>query len=382
MKKWTQSEMEFLSEKFSQQTIQEIAKHLGRSVGAVERQAGRQGLNLKQDRNDLTSVQKRAEDKTWKKRYEDAALRIRDLELERDARLAIKDKITTFKIDTTHSGMDSESTAIVLLSDWHYEEVVKASSTNNLNKYDTRIGDERLDYLFQRIGKFVKLHQNETEIKTLVLALLGDFISGTIHDDLMESNSLSPIEALWKVQNIIASGIKHLLDNTDVNLVIPCCVGNHGRITEKQRVSTETGNSLEWLMYFELESYFSGNSRVSFIINDGYINYVNVYNYNLRFHHGHSIKYGGGIGGIFIPVYKAISQWNKGIRADYDFFGHFHQMKNGGNFISNGSVIGYNAYAVKIKADYEKPQQAFILLDSKRGIICTRPIILNGNIKK
>jgi len=55
-------------------------------------------------------------------------------------------------------------------------------------------------------------------------------------------------------------------------------------------------------------------------------------------------------------------------------------MKDGGTFISNGSLIGWNAYAIKIKADFEKPKQAFFLVDKKRFVICVRPIILNGNI--
>ena len=376
---WKKDEVEFLIKEFPHKTRQEIAKHFGRSVDAIGAKAKRLGILKVEDMSSFPALQRKAENKTWKKRYEETILLVRELEKEKDAYTQIKGKIETFKINEVSSGQDSESTVIALVSDWHYEETVKASSTNNLNKYDTTIADARLNYLFQRIGKFVKLHQKETEIRTMVLALLGDFISGSIHDDLMESNSLSPIEAIWKVQNILASGIKYLLDNTNVKLVIPCCCGNHSRITEKQRVNTETGNSLEWLMYLNLEQYFKNNKRVKFIINDGYINYLDIYSYKVRFHHGHAIKYNGGIGGIFIPVFKAISQWNKAIRADYDFFGHYHQFKNGGNFISNGSVIGYNAFAIKIKADYEKPQQGFILLDKKRGIICVRPIILNGN---
>jgi hypothetical protein len=106
------------------------------------------------------------------------------------------------------------------------------------------------------------------------------------------------------------------------------------------------------------------------------LTYVKVYNYSCRFHHGHALKYSGGIGGLFIPAFKAISQWNKSKHADWDFFGHFHQMKDGGNFISNGSLIGFNAYAVKIKADYEAPKQAFAIIDEERGLDVVRKITL------
>jgi hypothetical protein len=33
--------------------------------------------------------------------------------------------------------------------------------------------------------------------------------------------------------------------------------------------------------------------------------------------------------------------------------------------VSNGSLVGYNAYAVRIKAPYERPQQAFFLVNKR-----------------
>jgi len=381
-KQWSKKEDAFLRENISKMKMKDLASSLKVTYGQVYQRVIRLRISkkIKSVVDDLISIQNKKVELSWKRKYEKSAEIIANLEDSLKASQKIDGKIKTFKIDEVSSSGDSESTAVVLLSDWHYEEDVKRSATNGLNEFNLKIADQRTNYLFQRIVKFIQIHQRETKIDNLILALLGDFISGTIHDDLMESNNLSPIEAIWKVQNIIASGIEHILNNTKLNIIIPACVGNHGRITERQRVSTENGNSLEWLMYLQLEKYFTKNKRVKFIINDGYINYIDVYKLKIRFHHGHAIKYGGGIGGIFIPAYKSISQWDKAIRADLTLFGHFHQMKDGGNFICNGSLIGYNAYAVKIKADYEKPKQAFLLIDSQRGIIVTRPIILNGNI--
>ena len=131
-------------------------------------------------------------------------------------------------------------------------------------------------------------------------------------------------------------------------------------------------------MYHNLANYFRGNKRVTFLIADGYLSYVKVYDFMIRFHHGHAMKYGGGIGGLFIPTFKAISQWQKMKHADLDCFGHFHQFKDGGNFICNGSIIGYNSFALQIKADYETPRQTFFLIDSKRGCkTVTTPILFS-----
>jgi hypothetical protein len=183
------------------------------------------------------------------------------------------------------------------------------------------------------------------------------------------------MHAIVTAQRHLISGIEFLLDNSKLNLVVPCHSGNHARQTLKTRFSAENGHSLEYLMYVHLDAYFRNEPRVSFIIPPGMHSYVKVYDKVIRFQHGHAVKYGGGVGGIYIPLNKAISQWNKGRHADLDVMGHFHQLRDGGNFIVNGSMIGYNGFALSIKADYERPSQALFLMDRKRGRTCTWPIL-------
>lgn len=213
----------------------------------------------------------------------------------------------------------------------------------------------------------------------MIIWLGGDFINGSIHEELVEGNLLSNMAASILAQKYIKSGIDFLLKNTKINIKVVCNSGNHARTTKQQRIATESGNSLEYFIYNNLATIYESEPRVMFLIPSGYHAYVNVYGYVLRFHHGHQMKYGGGIGGIYIPANKSIAQWNKGIKADLDIFGHFHQMRDGGNFICNGSVVGYNDYALSIKADYEAPKQAFFLIDRKRGKTITTPILVNQN---
>ena len=144
----------------------------------------------------------------------------------------------------------------------------------------------------------------------------------------------------------------------------------------KTRKATEAGHSLEYIMYNSLANYFRNEKRVKFLISKSYHSYVEVFDTTIRFHHGHNVRYGGGVGGIYIPVNKAIAQWNKLRWADIDCFGHFHQRVDGGNFLANGCTIGYNAYALSIKAGFEKPSQTFFLVDKKRGKTATWPILV------
>jgi hypothetical protein len=261
--------------------------------------------------------------------------------------------------------MGSEATAVVLASDWHSEETVKASSVNGLNEFNLEVFNRRADFFFANTAKLIESKQKVIRVQNLVLALLGDFITGNIHEEGVETASLLPVEALINVQNKIASGIQYLLDTTNVDLIIPCHSGNHARFVKKPRNATEAGHSLEYVMYHNLANVFK-DRRVKFIISPSYHSYLDINGFTIRFHHGHDIRYAGGIGGLTIPALKAIANWNTIKVADLDCWGHFHQQFFGGTFICNGSLIGFNAYAVAIKARFEKPRQAFFLVNHDR----------------
>lgn len=272
----------------------------------------------------------------------------------------------------------SEATPVIVASDWHVEELVGAE-VGGLNLYTPEIAAERATTFFQASLRLLRLLNQDVKIRKVVLALLGDFITGNIHGEAnAETNELTPTHAIVAAQNMLIAGIEFLLNHTDYEFVIPCHSGNHARTTDKTRFGAENGHSLEYLMYLHLAAYFRGEPRVTFIIPEGMHSYIDLYGYTIRFHHGHAVKYGGGVGGIYIPVKKRIAQWQKGRRADLDVFGHFHQLRDGGDFICNGSMIGYNSYALSIGADYEPPKQALFLIDKKRGRTATWPILFNA----
>ncbi len=153
----------------------------------------------------------------------------------------------------------------------------------------------------------------------------------------------------------------------------------NSRNSEKRKISTENKNSYEYLMYHMLRRHFNENERVNFIIDDGYLTYIDIYDYKIRFHHGHAMNYGGGVGGVTIPVAKAIAQWDKETKAYLDIFGHFHtlMMDTGtSKFVLNGSLVGYSPFALRIKAPFEQPKQAFILIDKQRGKTISAPIFV------
>lgn len=315
--------------------------------------------------------------KILQKKYKEALKVIKALERRNELVRGMKGTVKTHAIKSKESSKTSEATAVWVASDWHVEENVNPKVVLGLNEYNMSISKHRAELFFQNGLKLTDMMAKDVRISTIVIALLGDFITNDIHDELVEINEVGPMHAAIYAQNLIASGIQYVLDNSEYNLVIPCHSGNHGRTTKTSQMSTENAHSLEYFMYIYLQDHFRDNKRVKFLVADGFISYVNVYGYKLRFMHGHTVKYGGGIGGMTIPINKAIAAWDSTGHADVTIMGHFHKFFDGGNFVVNGSMIGYNAYALSIKASFEKPKQALFLMDRDRGKTIVAPIMFD-----
>lgn len=306
------------------------------------------------------------------KQYAEALEAVRK---ERDVALTLsKAKLTTHRIVAAEDG-ESEATAFALAGDWHAEETVNSKTVNGLNEFNLDIADARITRFFRSVLRLVEIERAATRIDNLVLTLLGDMMTGYIHEELQESNGLSPTETiLWLRQRIVA-GVKFLKTQGGFKkITIPCVVGNHGRTTKKMRHATSCANSYEWMMYHVMRDDIPD---VDWVIADGYFVFLDVYGRVFRIHHGDNIQYQGGIGGITIPTEKALASWNKAQPVYMDLFGHHHSAMQNPRWICNGPLIGYGPFSLAVKAPFESPSQTFFLLDSKRGRTGTWPIFLD-----
>ena len=270
----------------------------------------------------------------------------------------------------------NQAVAVAVASDWHVEETVDPLTVSNLNTFNLEIAERRIERFTQSVLRLVNIERHGTDVPVLVLALLGDLMTGYIHEELREENALSPTQTILWLRERVDKMIRTLRKEGEFEkIVIPCSVGNHGRTTIKPRHSTSYKNSYEWLLYKVLQRDFAGDG-IEWVVGESYHTYLAVYDKVFRLHHGDGLKYQGGIGGLTIPVEKAIASWNKGRVADLDIFGHWHQSQQNPKWVSNGSLIGMNSYAIAIKAAFEPPQQTFFLFDPKRGRTGTWPVFL------
>lgn len=265
--------------------------------------------------------------------------------------------------------------AIALFSDVHIEETVSPASVQYLNEYNSDIAEKRIKAYFANLVSCL----NTDRVDCLIFACLGDIISGYIYDELAQTNSLSPLEAIFKAQSLILSGLQFILENTNISkLQFIGIVGNHGRTTKKIQHSNGYKMSYEWLMYKNIETqaslldlpidFFIPESEIAVITTEDKKNYI--------FAHGFQIK-GSGTGavcGIYPALNRLSMRWDKMFHQDKIYIGHFHSCTSIPNATVNGSIIGYNSYALTNGFIYEKPQQAYEVYDSNIGELLNRKI--------
>lgn len=323
-------------------------------------------------KDDIEKSKQRGEERELKRKY-DALIKLNEeLEERYDAALKITQPVDIFHIKPSKLEKNT-ATAIVLLSDWHVEEKVDAETINGINEYNPQIAKSRAENVIKNSLKLVNKEREHSEIHDLVLWLGGDFITGYIHPELEESNYMTPIEAIMFVQSLLSSALNFYKQNGNFRrIIVPCNIGNHGRIHHKPRVSTANKNSYEYMMYHQLKNT---HSDTEFVIPEGMYTYLSLYDRLFRFFHGDHIKFQGGIGGLTVPLVKAIMRADMQNKAYYNFMGHYHQLWEAtNNTMVNGSLIGYGTYAQRIGANPEPPQQGLRIMDSKRGLTAKFPI--------
>lgn len=307
----------------------------------------------------------REEISSLKRRYE-SALKQLEAERERTERLTSLSGIGTKKISRKRPAGDRpEATAVLVLSDWHVEERVDPATCRSLNEYTLEIADRRIAQLVQRAAMLIEHEKHLTGIRRIVVAALGDFITGHIHDDLIEVTQLAPLAAKrWAGKRL--NGVIDAM-RTIAPVLVVTASGNHGRSTKLPRMATENDHSFEQDLYLTMAAE-ERRPGVEWQIGEGYLNNVNLDGFIVRAHHGHAIRFGGGVGGLTIPANKAIANWNQAQRADLDIFGHWHCFSwLPYRFVANGCLIGHNAFADRIKAEYQPPSQSLIIIDHEHG---------------
>lgn len=261
-----------------------------------------------------------------------------------------------------------EGTPLVLASDWHVEQNVDPAAVAGRNRYNLEIAKQRMRRFFEAFRWGVRQQRDTFLIRDAILWCGGDFIQNFLHEDDVENNLLPPLEATRFWMGGMIEGLDFLLEDPEIEqYILPMNDGNHGRTTKKMRSSTRQKHSLETFAYAQLALHYRNEPRLKFILPTSQFTFLDdVYGRTIRFLHGDVFKYQGGVGGITVPLFRAMARWEKTKHADLTVLGHFHQRYCLPDCMVNGSLIGYDSYAMGGGFPFEAPVQSMRMLDSKR----------------
>jgi len=268
---------------------------------------------------------------------------------------AIAKAISLPKIKSTiyvppKSGIHRGSTAqsvVAPLTDTHVGDYVDPEQVYGLNEYDITLFNKRLFGWMTQVINLSNLRRNIAPIKELVIPMLGDMISGDIHEELARTNVENCMMQMMNGAYLIAQAIRELSAHFPT-IRVPAVVGNHGRMTRKIP-SKEKYMDWDYMMYQWIASFCKDLTNVSFEIPKSFMHIFEVANQRVLIMHGDSVSGGGGLNAISGAVQKLRGVVQTGDPSGFTGFdsvmiGHFHRIDEydigTGPLLINGTLKG------------------------------------------
>lgn len=238
---------------------------------------------------------------------------------------------------------------LVHLSDVHYGEVVRASSTGGLAEYSPAIARQRIETATQEaidIGRYMRIGR-------LVVALGGDMMSGTIHDDLERSNAEMIVQQTLDMADITSVAIEQFAQAFP-QVEVDGRSGNHGRPYRPMFFNRKQVENWDYVLYQFLEKMLANQKNIKFLTNEAFWNVIEVGNRKFLTMHGDTIKHQNSMSLPWYSMFKELMKW-MGMREqggvpwfDDMMIGHFHNQAT----ISMGNSTLRVAPAIKGPDDY------------------------------
>jgi len=290
--------------------------------------------------------------------------------------------IPGWKLPTDNSKSQPEI-ATLFTSDFQCGEVIKSAELEYPNDYSPEIFSERYRRLIRTSIKLLQREDPQMRYPGFIYLRGGDAISGDIHADLAETQSLTCVEQTQLVAEEEIKGLEELLKVVP-KIVVYSVPGNHDRTTPKPRAKRFVALTYDQLAIWTIEKYFSakGEKRISFFTPQSGDAYYNVFDTSYLLTHGDRIGSRGGQG--FVGPAATIARGIQKVRQQYArmgkpvhyvLTGHFHVAMDLPNGVANGCLAGFSEYAKsELRAEPEPPTQTMFWTHPKWGLTTIRRV--------
>lgn len=277
---------------------------------------------------------------------------------------------------------------ILFTSDFQVGEVITLKETRGENEYNLDIFRRRYRTMIGVAVNLIEKHHDGAD--QIVYLRGGDTISGGIHDELADTDEVTPpMQCIVAIEEEVA-GIRHLADRFGRVHVISVH-GNHDRTTHKPRNKASFSHSFETIIQWAIQAHFKDDPRVTFTSDESGDVLFEVCGYRMLLTHGDAIGSGGGAGflgpsGPIVRGAKKVKYSYAGIGEHIDLvlMGHYHNpvyIRN--EVMCNGSTAGHSEYARRrIRVVPQAPIQTLFFVHERHGVTAVREIDVNNRPRK
>lgn len=248
---------------------------------------------------------------------------------------------------------------ILLLSDWHYGLCIE----NSVNIYNTDITIDRMELLLDEVIQLCC----KNDIHELIVANLGDMISGNIHLKLRLNTRIDVITQIIEVSELLAEFLNHLSEYVNVSYI--SVYDNHSRVDPKKQDSLELENLCRITNWYLRDRLENSVEFLSSSVND--IANIKIFKHEIVFVHGHKDN-----------PQSLIKTMNSFCNKHIDLIcsAHYHHFSTDEScntfLVSNGSLMGTDDFAYDLRM-HSPPSQTLIEVTENNVVDCIRKINLD-----
>jgi hypothetical protein len=259
-------------------------------------------------------------------------------------------------------------------------EEIAIEETGGINAYNFGVFQQRLEYLEERVLDILHHHQ-KAEFPELVVFLMGDNISGRIHEELQKYGHQHVIDQVYLGALTTALFLYRLQRfGRFRKLRVSCVSGNHGRL-DKAKESKRYYKNFDYLFHSIVAATLKSVPEIEMFIPKSLFTVVDVAGVRILQSHGHELPPSS----LGIPLYSVnrasagyqeLLSWSEAKRFDYWVLAHFHRPMELDGAIVNGTMAGLSEYGIG-KFKPIRPMQKLIGFHSKYGKAWEYPVRLD-----
>ena len=267
-----------------------------------------------------------------------------------------------------------QETVVALFSDTHWGEVVNPEETFGFNQYNWTIARRRAAFYVDTITDLVTNRLVGYDMPKLEFWMLGDMLSGMIHQELIATSDLNVMDAVFGGALLIAQMLRDLAQIfPEINVI--GVVGNHPRTTKKPAFKEKYVN-WDYTLYNLASIILKDQENITWNIPKSFFTMYEVFPHQtFLITHGDTVMSYRGI--PWYGIEREINAFTALMASKERYFpyavmGHFHNAADidriAGEYFINGSVMGGSEYSIGKLVTSSPPRQHVFGVHPNKGV--------------